>query len=239
MKYTALLVSLMLFSTVLPASVPNPHAIYVSGSAAIPNGADGSINVGDVKEFRFDYQGGAFKLPYDRIISMEITDKAGVKAHLSVLVSWVPKVGKKSGQLLSIRFKGENGAGEAAIFEVSRPEFQPVEPILEARTGKQVQYVDVDQPDNAAAKADQPAPPASPLVPVTINSAPAGAMVSFWGQAAGRTPVSTKLMPGTYTVEINADGLPTWKRNIVVEPGKPLTVSADLNQRGGATVAVR
>ena len=154
----------MLFSTVLPASVPNPHAIYVSGSAAIPNGADGSINVGDVKEFRFDYQGGAFKLPYDRIISMEITDKAGVKAHLSVLVSWVPKVGKKSGQLLSIRFKGENGAGEAAIFEVSRPEFQPVEPILEARTGKQVQYVDVDQPDNAAAKADQPAPPASPLV---------------------------------------------------------------------------
>jgi hypothetical protein len=239
MKYTALLVSLMLFSAVLPASVPNPHATYVSGSAAIPNGADGSINVGDVQELCFDYEGGAFKLPYDRITSMEITDKAGVKAHLSVLVSWVPKVGRKSGQLLSIRFKGENGAGEAAIFEVSRPEFQPVEPILEARTGKKVHYVDVDQPDNAAAKADQPAPPASPLVPVTITSIPAGAMVSFWGQPAGKTPVSTKLMPGTYTVQIGGDGLPTWKQDIVVEPGKPLTVSADLNQRAGATVAVR
>jgi len=162
-----------------------------------------------------------------------------VKAHLSVLVSWVPKVGKKPGQLLSIRFKGENGAGEAAIFEVSRPEFQPVEPILEARTGKQVHYVDVDQPDNAAAKADQPAPPPSPLVPVTITSVPAGAMVSFWGQAAGRTPVTTRLMPGAYTVKVDADGLPTWKQDIVVEPGKPLTVSADFKQRSGATVAVR
>ena len=239
MKYTALFVSLVLSSALLPASVPNPPATYVSGSAAIPNGVDGTINVEDVKEFRFNYEGGAFKLPYDRITSMEITDKAGVKAHLSVLVSWVPKVGKKPTQLLSIRFKGENGAGEAAIFEVSRPEFQPVEPILAARTGKQVHYVDVDQPDNAAAKADQPAPPPSPLVPVTITSVPAGAFVSFWGQAAGRTPVTTRLMPGAYTVKVDADGLPTWKQEIVVEPGKPLTVNADLNQRGSATVAVR
>lgn len=239
MKYTALLVSLVLFSALLPASVPNPPATYVSGSAAIPNGVDGSINVEDVKEFRFNYEGGTFKLPYDRITSMEITDKAGVKAHLSVLVGWVPKIGKKSGQLLSIRFKGENGAGEAAIFEVSRPEFQPAEPILEARTGKKVHYVDVDQPDNDAAKADQPAPPASPLVPVTITSTPAGAIVSFWGQTAGKTPVTTRLMPGPYTIKVDFEGLPTWRQDVVVEPGKPLTVSADLNQRSRATVAIR
>ena len=55
----------------------------------------------------------------------------------------------------------------------------------------------------------------------------------------GRTPVTTRLMPGTYTVKIDADGLPTWKQDFVVEPGKSMTVSADLNQRGGATVAVR
>jgi hypothetical protein len=46
-------------------------------------------------------------------------------------------------------------------------------------------------------------------------------------------------MPGTYTVKVDADGLPTWRQDILVEPGKPLTVSADLNQRGGATVAIR
>jgi len=82
-------------SIALSVSVPNPHAVYVRGSAAIPNGADGCTNVGDAKEFRFNYDGGVFKLPYDRITSMEITEKAGFKAHLSVLVSWVPKVGKK------------------------------------------------------------------------------------------------------------------------------------------------
>jgi len=64
-------------------------------------------------------------------------------------------------------------------------------------------------------------------------------MISFWGQPAGKTPVTTKLMPGTYTVQINADGLPTWKQDIVVEPGKPLTVSADLSKSDEAKVAVR
>src|SRR5260370_19069632 len=156
MKYTALLVSVMLFCAVLVASVPNPPASYVSGSAAIPNGADGSINVGDVKEFRFNYEGGTFNLPYDRITSMEITDKAGVKAHLSVLVSWVPKVGKKSGQLLSIRFKGENGAGEAAGFQTSRPPFQPVEPLLLAPPVKKVHFSAVDHPHNTTTKRHPP-----------------------------------------------------------------------------------
>ena len=57
MKYASLLFSLMLFSTLLQASVPNPHATYLSGSAPIPNGADGSINVADDKEFCFNYEG--------------------------------------------------------------------------------------------------------------------------------------------------------------------------------------
>ena len=124
----------MLFSAVLQASVPNPHATYLSGSAAIPNGADGSINVADVKEFRFNYEGGTFYLPYERITSMEITDKAGVKARLSALVSWVPKVGKKSGQLLIIRFKGDDGAGEAHV-RAGRPDGEPGEPGLRAPRG--------------------------------------------------------------------------------------------------------
>jgi len=235
MKHIAWLASLVLFCAALVGSVPNPHAAYVSGSAAIPNGAEGSLNLEDTKELRFDYDGGTFKLAYERITSMEIGDRPGVKAHLAVAVSWIPKFAKKQGKLLTIAFKGDNGAGEAAIFEIAKAEYLTIAPVLESRTGKHVKME--DEPQNADGKPGpvEPAPSVTALVPVTISSTPAGASVSFWGQPAGKTPVVTKLLPGTYTVVIS--GVGSWTGDIVVEPGKPMSVSADFSQAGAATVA--
>src|SRR5579863_4570320 len=142
MKQSALLASLVLFAIVLLGSVPNPHAVYVSGSAAIPNGSEGSLNLGDAKELRFDYDGGPFKLAYERITTLEISDKPGVKSHMAVAFSWVPKLGKKQGRLLTIAFKGDGGSGEAAIFEISRAEYVSMAPMLEARTGKHIKLED-------------------------------------------------------------------------------------------------
>ena len=106
MKHTALVASLVLFVFTLSGSVPNPHAVYVSGSAAVPNGTEGSLNLGDAKELRFDYDGGSFKLPYERITTLEISDKPGVKSHMAVAFSWVPKFGKKQGTAADHRFQG-------------------------------------------------------------------------------------------------------------------------------------
>jgi hypothetical protein len=234
MKHTALLASLVLFSAALPGSVPNPHAAYVSGSAAIPNGAEGSLNLEDAKELRFNYDGGTFKLGYERITSMEIGDRPGVKSHLAGAVSWIPKFGKKQGKLLTIAFKGDSGAGEAAIFEIAKAEYLTIAPVLESRTGKHVKVAD-EATLNADAKPVEGAPSVTAMVPVTISSTPPGATVSFWGQPAGKTPVVAKLLPGTYTLQIT--GVGSWTGDIVVEPGKPMAVSADFSQAGSATVA--
>jgi hypothetical protein len=236
MKHTAWLASLVLFSAALPGSVPNPHAAYVSGSAAIPNGAEGSLNLEDSRELRFDYDGGTFKLAYERITSMEIGDRPGVKSHLAVAVSWIPKFGKKQGKLLTIAFKGDNGVGEAAIFEIAKAEYVTIAPVLESRTGKHVKMED-EAVQNADAKpaTAEGTPAVTAMVPVTINSTPGGAVVSFWGQPAGKTPVVTKLLPGTYTVQIS--GVGSWTGDIIVEPGKPMQVSADFSQAGAGTVA--
>jgi hypothetical protein len=215
------------------ASVPHPPAVYVNGSASVPNGAAGSLNLGDDKEFRFDYADDTFKVPYDRIISMELDSKSGAKAHLASSLSWVPKFGRKQGKLLTILYKGENNAGEAAAFEIRKEEFQSIASILEARTGKRVSY---DHEETAP-----PAPPAapeSPLVPVTFTSTPRGATVSLFGQTAGRTPLTTKLGPGTYTVQMTSSGLPPWRREIEVEAGRPITISADLGKVQPNTVVV-
>jgi len=226
MRLSVLLITLVLVCILLPASVPHPRAVYVSGSAAIPNGSEGSLNLGDEREFLFNYADETFRLPYERISSMELGGKPGAKAHLATAASWIPKFGAKQGRLLTIIYKSENGAGEAAIFEIMQSEFVTIAPVLEARTGKRVRTSDADGQSKPAA-----ASPAivSQLVPVTITSTPSGAFVFFWGQTVGKTPVTTRLAPGTYTVRLAADGYPTWTHDIMVEAGKPLTVSAELN----------
>jgi PEGA domain len=222
MKYCALFVSLVMFSVL--ASVPHPPAVYVEGSADVTNGTTGSLNLSDVREFQFDYADDSFRLPYDRIISMELDSKPGTKTHLGSSVSWVPKVGKKQAKLLTILYKGENDTERAVVFEIRKEEFESIASTLEARTGKRVSY---EREENG--KPLTPAPsPDSGLVAVTFTSTPRGAMVLLFGQAAGRTPLTTKLGPGTYTVQMTSSGLPAWTREIEVEPGKPLTVSADL-----------
>ena len=235
MKHTALVASLALFALALFGSVPNPHAVYVSGSAAIPNGTEGSLNLGDTKELQFNYEGGAFKLPYERITALEMSDKPGVKSRMAVAFSWFPKVGKKQARLLTIAFKGDSGAGEAAIFEIWKSEYVAIAPVLEARTGKHVKLEDEAAVADAKPAPAESAPAVTAMVPVTIGSNPPGATVSFWGQPAGKTPVMTKLLPGTYTVQISGTG--SWTGDIVVEPGKPLSVSADFSQAGSGTVA--
>jgi|SRR5579863_6592904 len=233
MKYAALFVFLVTFAVL--ASVPHPPMVYVNGSAAVPNGAAGSLNLSDDKEFQFDYADSTFRVPYERITGIEFDSKPGARAHLASSVGWVPKFGKKPGKLLTILYKGSNGAGEAAVFEIRKEEFESVAPILEARTGKRVRY------DHGETADSRPAPPPSPdsaLVLVTFISTPRGATVFLWGQTAGRTPVTTKLGPGTYTVQMTSSGLPDWTREIEVEPGKPLTVSADLGQIQPNTVVI-
>src|SRR5438105_6552608 len=239
MKYSTLFLTILLLSAALIASVPTDHAAYVSGSAAIPNGTGGSMNLEDAKEFRFEYDGGTFTLPYERITSMEVGGKPGVKAHLAVAVSWIPKLGKNQGKLLTIAYKGANAAGEVAIFEIAKQELQNLTPVLEARTGKHIQLLDADEPGKAKDAPAQAPAVVSNMVPVTFMSAPQGATVSFWGQVAGKTPVTTKLAPGTYTVTISASGLPAWTRDIAVEAGKPITVEAELAHPNGRTIAAR
>ena len=140
MKCFALFVSSVVFSALVWASIPHPPAVYVSGSAAVPNGTSGSLNLGDEREFRFDYSDDSFKLPYNRITGIQLESKPGCKSHLASSVNWVPKLNKRQAKLLTITYKGENDEGEAAVFEVTKEEFQSIASILEARAGMRVRY---------------------------------------------------------------------------------------------------
>lgn len=66
------------------------------------------------------------------------------------------------------------------------------------------------------------------LVSVSFVSNPPTALVTFSGMAVGKTPVTAQLMPGTYRITIAADGYESWIQDVVVEAGKPSTVTAVL-----------
>ena len=56
---------------------------------------------------------------------------------------------------------------------------------------------------------------------VTIGSLPEGAKVSVDGKAVGETPLTVKLLPGTYRLEVNAARYKTWRRQVTVKPNEP------------------
>jgi hypothetical protein len=154
-------------------------------------------------------------------------------------VNWVPKINKRQAKLLTISYKGENDTGETAVFEITKEEFQSIAPILEARAHMRVRYEEGSRGESRdTVPVQPPSSPDSAPVSVTFTSSPRGAIVFLFGQTAGRTPLTTKLSPGTYTVQMTSSGLPNWTREIEVEPGKPLTVAADLGHIQPNTVVI-
>jgi len=77
-----------------------------------------------------------------------------------------------------------------------------------------------------------PAIPTAGLVPITFASNPPGAVVSFSRMGVCYTPCVTKLEPNRrYIVKMILAGYADWTSDINVEPGKPATVVAELQQQ--------
>jgi hypothetical protein len=90
--------------------------------------------------------------------------------------------------------------------------------------------VTLSAPPPPSSAVSAPAQPSGGLVSISFVSSPENALVTFSGVALGRTPLIAQLMPGTYKIAIAADGFDGWSQDVVVEAGKPSTVTAMLKQ---------
>ena len=63
---------------------------------------------------------------------------------------------------------------------------------------------------------------------VAVKSTPAGATVQLNGRTVGKTPMTLKVAPGTYTVAISRPGYVTMTRIVTVKPGKTASVTVAL-----------
>ncbi len=121
-----ILISALVFAAVPPAAVlAAPDSVqYVGGTVkSIPVNSTGTFNFEDAKEFRFNYNGSMFKLPYDRITTTDI-EKADVRRVFHIFPAMSPIASHRK-QTLVINYTDAAGAAGALNFEL--PEYRAVD----------------------------------------------------------------------------------------------------------------
>ncbi len=98
------------------------------------------------------------------------------------------------------------------------PGSDPVQPTPVQPTP--VQPTPVEPGENAGTQEATPEQPDAPaMVRVPFGSEPSGATVRIDGTSRGVTPLTLELAPGTYTVELSAEGRRTHRSELVVTEG--------------------
>lgn len=114
---------------------------------------EGILNTTDEKLLKFEYswnkESKVFSIPYDQIIDLEYGQKAGrrVGAAIATAVLLSPLglfllFSKKRKHYVTIGYKDAEGKEQAAVFELGKDIVRTTLPILEARSGKKIEYQD-------------------------------------------------------------------------------------------------
>lgn len=154
----ALLLSFVVNATAL-AGLGSKKAAYQGGTTkdkdfpGAKEGVEGTLNTGDEKELKFDYELNKAKktytIPYNQVIDVEYGQKAGRRVGAAVATAiLISPAGlfllfsKKRKHFVTIGYKGEDGKDQVAVFELGKDIVRTTLAVLEARSGKKIQYQD-------------------------------------------------------------------------------------------------
>jgi hypothetical protein len=114
---------------------------------------EGNLNTSDEKVLKFEYKlnktDRVYSIPYKQVIDIEYGQKAGrrVGAAIATAVLLSP-VGlfllfsKKRKHFVTIGYRDAEEKEQVAVFELGKDIIRTTLPILEARTGKKIEYQD-------------------------------------------------------------------------------------------------
>jgi hypothetical protein len=158
-----LTVLLLLPSTAL--AVGSKKAAYVGGTVAEFKDAkkevEGTLITTDEKELRFVYnKDQVVAIPYERFLDMEYGKKSGRRVGAAVAttillgpVGLLTLFSKKQKHYLTIGYADEAGKEQVVVFELGKDIFRTTLAVLEARSGKKVEYQ--DKKGDKSAKKDE------------------------------------------------------------------------------------
>lgn len=155
------LVSCLVLNATALAGIGSKKAAYHGGTTkdkdfpGAKQSVEGILNTSDEKELRFEYtlnkEKKVYSIPYNQFIDIEYGQKAGrrVGAAIATAVLLSP-VGlfllfsKKRKHFVTIGYKNNDGKEQVAVFELGKDIVRTTLPILEARSGKKIEYQDED-----------------------------------------------------------------------------------------------
>ena len=145
-RWTATVLLLIgLCSTAVGLAVDAKKAMYVGGTRTdIKEAAEGRFDISSEAEMAFtpDKTKVRHTIAYKDVTELEYGQKAGRRVAVGLLVSPFALFSKKRKHYLTINFTDAVGKDHAVVFELGKEIVRTTLAVLEARTGKQMQYQD-------------------------------------------------------------------------------------------------
>ena len=130
-------------SPALLGGIPSDKAVYRGGTVvALAENTEGAVTTTDTHDFIFVHKGGRFTIPYERVNSLELGQKAGRRLGLAIAISPVLLLSKKRRHFLTINFLDDQDRQQAMVLELGKSIVRTTLASLEARTGKRIEYQD-------------------------------------------------------------------------------------------------
>jgi len=136
---------LLLLCASLLAADHGDHVEYVGGTiSALPTKTDGFINTHGEDLFLFQTKGVTVQIPYDKINVLEYGQRVSRRYAEAVLLSPVFLLSKTRKHYLTVEFTDDRGKQQAMVFLVGKNDVRSLLVILEAKSGRRVEYQDDD-----------------------------------------------------------------------------------------------
>lgn len=119
------------------------RAQFLGGTvAALPEKAEGRIKLADEQVLVLEVRKTSLRVPYRRIEALEYGQRVSRRYAEAVLISPLLLLSKSRKHYLTVAFRDERGNHQAVVLRVGKGDVRPVLAILEARSGRRVDYQD-------------------------------------------------------------------------------------------------
>ncbi len=120
------------------------RAECIGGTVSGLRSTDGYLNLTGDEQLR--YQSGRFVLdvPYEKINLLEYGQKVDRRYLMAIAISPMFLLSKKRKHFLTIGYTDEQGRQQALVFQVDKGHIRSVLASLQAKTGRKVEYQDME-----------------------------------------------------------------------------------------------
>lgn len=134
----------LLLAAAIVAEAARPDKVeYVGGTLGLPR-AEGVADLTGVKYFVFRSREAELKIPYDRVNLLEYGQDVNRRLALAIIISPLLLLSKKRQHFLTVGYEDTAGRQQAAVFKVDKRSVRSVLAAMEARTGRKVEFQDIE-----------------------------------------------------------------------------------------------